>query len=286
MGEWMGWCGFDRWAWVGNQLSSEAPSSTAPAGTYMPMSRIYQMEGGADDPNAWRIAQLYAAKCVQMGPPWSLWNPMTERTDYLYLEKSWSENLSECWSNYLTSSSKDESPAEASALETPPKNIAKLDPVAKQDAAKKDPDQDLVQSEGSKQPKRCIPADPGATPPQKKTALDVSLKALKIRNMFISINGAANMLENAITSGSESWSWANNATTLKSFKDAQLSVQSVLRPFGQQFVLGDPKSMKGSFDAEAWQKHLCEFILLETPLKDLQRAQKRLCAMQKAATAG
>ena len=62
-------------------------------------------------------------------------------------------------------------------------------------------------------------------------------------------------------------------------------MKSNLTSFGQQFVLVDPKSVKASYEPENWVRELHNFCAVEEPLKALQKAQKRLCAMQKAARA-
>ena len=55
-------------------------------GTYMPISRILQMEGGAKDKAAVLATRNYVAAAYKMGGQWLLFNKMTRRTDILYLK--------------------------------------------------------------------------------------------------------------------------------------------------------------------------------------------------------
>jgi len=56
-------------------------------GEYLPFGMIVQREGGWCDPTAIEAASRYARKCQMMGKPWTQFNSMTDRVDYLYLSK-------------------------------------------------------------------------------------------------------------------------------------------------------------------------------------------------------
>jgi len=66
-------------------------------GIYRPFARIAVEQGG--DKAAYKAALRYVLKCIQLGPPWTLWNDMTDRLDFLDLEKGFTEELSQAWSN-------------------------------------------------------------------------------------------------------------------------------------------------------------------------------------------
>ena len=67
-------------------------------GTYVPFVVLWQREGGRDDPSALSCAVKYARKCVAMGPPWTSYNGMTERCEFLHLVREVSETFTKCWS--------------------------------------------------------------------------------------------------------------------------------------------------------------------------------------------
>ena len=57
-------------------------------GTYEPIMRILEKEGGKDDREAIIATMRYVDKAMKMGGDWVCWNPMTERVDILYLKNT------------------------------------------------------------------------------------------------------------------------------------------------------------------------------------------------------
>ena len=70
----------------------------ATKGRYLSASRIVQEEGG--DMEARRAAEKYIRKCILFKPPWIIYNQMTERHDFLYLERGFTEEMSKAWNLY------------------------------------------------------------------------------------------------------------------------------------------------------------------------------------------
>eukprot|EP00969_Alexandrium_andersonii_P098078 4330330-Alexandrium_andersonii.AAC.1 len=66
----------------------------------MCFKRVLELEGGRP-----RAATLYCSKCLKMGKPWILYNTMTERVDFLYIEKSQVELMETAWGSFLTEGS-------------------------------------------------------------------------------------------------------------------------------------------------------------------------------------
>lgn len=67
-------------------------------GEYMPLMKIIGEEGG--DKTAVTAGLKYAIKCARMGGRWTLWNPMTERTEFLYLRKIYKTVFTNAWNQF------------------------------------------------------------------------------------------------------------------------------------------------------------------------------------------
>ena len=52
-------------------------------GQYLPLGRIAHLEGGGR--LGWRNACKLFAKCMMMGPPWIMYDPLTEALRALYI---------------------------------------------------------------------------------------------------------------------------------------------------------------------------------------------------------
>ena len=69
-------------------------------GVYRPFGALYQRQGGKDDPLAWQAAKNIADACVKMGPPWTRYNEMSKRTEFLDMEYSHRSEFSKAWRLY------------------------------------------------------------------------------------------------------------------------------------------------------------------------------------------
>ena len=69
-------------------------------GTYVPFFILWKREGGAKDPGALAASVRHAKKALRMGPPWVTKNRMTDRIEFLHLERSVAETFFKCWSMY------------------------------------------------------------------------------------------------------------------------------------------------------------------------------------------
>ena len=68
----------------------------ATKGSYMSATRVFSMEGGtASDIDA---TKKHLSKCISMGAPFILYNPLTERFDFLWFERGFTEEMTKCWS--------------------------------------------------------------------------------------------------------------------------------------------------------------------------------------------
>jgi hypothetical protein len=69
-------------------------------GSYEPFENIVVAEGGKDSPAAWQAASRYVEKAMQLAGQWLSYNPMTERTDILYIKRKRRSVFSTAWSLY------------------------------------------------------------------------------------------------------------------------------------------------------------------------------------------
>lgn len=102
-------------------------------GTYEPFDRIVFLEG--DTPAAVDAAMKYCNKAIKMGGPWVAWNPMTERTDVLYVKKSHTKVFARLWGLYCEQSAAPSSDPSSSSRDTPAKATPKATPNVKRPAA-------------------------------------------------------------------------------------------------------------------------------------------------------
>jgi len=63
-------------------------------GTYMSAERVAEKEGN------YAAAMKHCSKAIAMGGPWISYNDMTERIDYLWLKRTFREEMSKCWSHF------------------------------------------------------------------------------------------------------------------------------------------------------------------------------------------
>ena len=80
-------------------------------GTYLSFKKIWDEEG--QDQDGFNAAMLYCARAKKLGGKWTRLNGMTDRVEFLYLRKEFTETLSEKWAMYLTQ--REESQASSSS---------------------------------------------------------------------------------------------------------------------------------------------------------------------------
>ena len=74
-------------------------------GRYLPARRICIEEG--DDLDAAEATKQYVEKACTLGGRWTSYSSMTERWEYLYISKEYSEEFSEAWRMYQISSAQE-----------------------------------------------------------------------------------------------------------------------------------------------------------------------------------
>ena len=71
-------------------------------GEYLSFGMLVKREGGWKDSSAISAATRYCQKACVMGKPWTVWNAMTERYDYLYISKLFVQDFEQSWSSFTT----------------------------------------------------------------------------------------------------------------------------------------------------------------------------------------
>lgn len=96
-------------------------------GVYKPPVKILEAEGA--DAEGLKATKKIIEKCLSMGPPWTRWNAMSERREYLHMEVSSSEIFENCWMLFKTGDVKatatvpDTVDAEGAFHASPPKRL-------------------------------------------------------------------------------------------------------------------------------------------------------------------
>jgi hypothetical protein len=80
---------------VGEKKTDERNTVDKTLGKYRSWWAIFREEEGAT--TDLQATVNICSKCIQMGFPWIEYNTMTERWDYLYIERSRSDELSVRW---------------------------------------------------------------------------------------------------------------------------------------------------------------------------------------------
>jgi hypothetical protein len=85
-------------------------------GEYMSFGMVVKREGGWKDSSAISAATRYCQKASVMGKPWTVWNSMTERYDYLYISKLFVQDFEQSWSSFTTWTKSESSEPEGTAI--------------------------------------------------------------------------------------------------------------------------------------------------------------------------
>ena len=67
-------------------------------GTYLSFKKVWDEEG--QDQDGFNAAMLYCSRATKLGSKWTRLNGMTDRVEFLYLRKEFTETLSEKWAMY------------------------------------------------------------------------------------------------------------------------------------------------------------------------------------------
>ena len=234
-------------------------------GTYMSASRVFQEEGGteADVEPTCRLLD----KSLRMGYPFTLWNPGTERLDFLHTKQGFKEKLSKSWSMFKEIGDVDDADrvlsneGQHAAASSTGKASASASATATGAAAPATGDQAAQRKDRSSRPGKRIgsssPAASGKKPrgkdavgtvavPTVDDAKKVIALAVKTKTDLNNSVAAANSMLEEIE-GNEEWDWAKGkkAEALKAAVDA---IKGATTSFSRQIASLDVTALKNLYD--------------------------------------
>ena len=251
-------------------------------GTHLPYEVIVQKEGGAASATARTASMLYIDKCLKMLGAWVSFNAMTERAEFLYIQKIHKESFTQAWSTYTTERSKSgeqpsaRAPAATAATAVPPasaRRVAPNDPeVPVATPAKR---KDLGDGENKEK---------GTVAKQRKqlSHTDKLLQhSTKVKGKYHGVmSGAATLVAN-IEAGMEDWSWADNPVNVGKLKEFLNGLRSKVDVFGNEILAKDAEDLKQSEETELPLK-LENFVALGWDIQAVEMQMKKLLAAHKA----
>ena len=242
-------------------------------GTYESVDRMIWLEGGTLA--AETAVMTYVNKAICFGGPWLSWNPMTERTDVLYVKKQYKKTFSRLWSLYCEQQQQltAQLPAAATAPAASPSQVPT---PSKVEVPPKPSKRGVVSENGAQDDKEKA---------AKKAKLDLFRKAATTKGLYLTLRGAQAQLLHSI-SGDDAYAWANNPDTLNRLKDAEAQVTKFVEgcPCNQFCIVHDAAEVrKVHGDSPDLHRHLSRFVTeLQSSLEGLQREQRRFNRMHVA----
>ena len=250
-------------------------------GTYRSFVWLLREEGS--DQDAFQRVKKYTWKCLAMGPPWTRWEPMWERMEYLHFEHKFTETFSSSWAMYEKELEKAEGDGNTSneiAQEPPAKKTrveggeATVTETEAEKAKRLKEEKEKKQKE-DKERRQQNQGRPPATPKPQTAA--------KIKTKYMLGTAAASNLDNKIEKEAE-WKWAKESPTLcQPFRDAQAKLLAYMteNTYASDFCLLNTQELKRKYsdgDSQIGQGSMVKE--LDTILDDLNKEVGRLLSMQ------
>jgi Arc/MetJ-type ribon-helix-helix transcriptional regulator len=248
-------------------------------GTYVCFAKILEHEGGKDDPAAWLAAAKYGSKCLTMGAPWTAYNSMTERVDYMLIQRSEEDVFTEAWSHtrsgVVAPAAIADAPSAtagtpvAAVVETPQKAARGQKRPAGGDPKEAGGPSQVVEAKGGKQKE--TPQKPGSTSLQKEVTKALAELA-KTKAKFASASSSMRTLMERITS-TPSWQWANTETLTKKLNGLKIEEKNFMADeFTNEVMTSDVAELRKSIKDEgallqSSKKFNTEFGILATSME-------------------
>ena len=245
------------------------------SGTYEPFDRIIHFEGGKESKPAVQAATLYVQKAKQMGGQWVMWNPMTERTDILYIKKSLKKVFQQKWDLYSTAT------GESTVIE---EEIHALTPQKSSTSSSEAVCPEAVQPSASvipTAPKKRAKPDEAEDKQTKKRKADILKKCQRCKQTYLKVTAVCREMIRNIRENEE-YSWANNDLTLKRLEEPMKTLQSEVtgNVFNNFFLLNDIAEARSKFTD--WDTRLEAFSSIESKVKGLEAETTRFNKMHSA----
>ena len=258
-------------------------------GTYMSASKVLLEEGGtaADLEPCQRILK----KCAAMGPPFVLFNEFSERRDYLYIRKEFSEEMTKSWTLYQKWSGSRISGAESSApglvagASTPVGSAAASGSLAVAELpAPMGIETPLpgaaANGKGSKRKR----GQENATPEKpekddkKKEGQKWITEATKVKAKYFKVMKAAEEMFEAVK-GDKAWVWAKSETTTAKVQQAYDQITVCQNLFSKTFHTHELNDVKKQVPADSMVKNCMDYV--NSFDKRLDELSKETCKLNK-----
>ena len=246
-------------------------------GIYKPIPVIVRDEGG--DEAARRAAKLYCQKCLAMGGPWVRFNSMTERLEFLHMEKQFIEEHERSWLLHCSETSTGSRPQ---GQEVPRKRARSEETVAgHQTGAPGGP------AAAKQKAKQRVVAAAKAAPPSNPEAQDKKLlmSVFKVKQAA-QINQSASVNLRSQIGSDDSWSWANHPTVLGQLQKAEEQLTQGLQGtvFSRDVMTLDERTWRDKYSKEQVAVEGKRFVDEIDPfVQDLAKAKQKILAMHLAA---
>ena len=266
-------------------------------GTYRSFAWLVREEG--NDTDAFHRVKKYTFKCLAMGPPWTYWDKMWERMEYLHFEHKFAETFTSSWAMYEKEQENgpERAPkraAESTAEEPPDKKARgeggegtepeteeekekrlKVEKDKEDEKKRKEEEEKKRKEEEDRKRKEDGKRRPPATPKPQTAA--------KVKTKYMLATAAATNLDNKIKNHEE-WKWAEESPkVIQPFRNAQAALIAYLteNTYASDFCLLSPQEMKKRYTDGASQAGQGGMVKdLDAILDDLQLEVKRLVDMQ------
>lgn len=258
-------------------------------GTLVPFCKIVEREGGPNDPAAVRASMLYGSKALKLGPPWIGYNSMTERVEFLQIEKSQEDIFQEAWciakeglkatpQNAAAAAAIATAPQEAEeAVGESPEKHTRPKEKAKAQAGEKNKGEPVKQDTPSKKPK--VVANQGelnkALTQAFRTKAKLASASSTLQAMLLKIPNDA------------SWQWANNQVNVQRGQDLMQEVMQLQEGlFAAELMTSEStKDLKANYKADNFLNQVLTFNECAGKLAvSLEQEVRALKAMHSART--
>ena len=229
-------------------------------------------------------AMVYCKKCIIMAGSWTTYNHMHEGQDYMWLERSHTEEFIKKWTLFTTETTTRMKSTSSSGDDQVA--IAEGSAVKRGKGAEAKPDHTKVENpKGSK--KRASSGTNDEGKPGKLTT-DAKLKVLikegtKLKHSYHQLHSAASHLVIRIES-EDTWSWARGQM-LTSLKKSLDDLAKGLGHFGNDFVVSELSTTKKKYEDHILIANLGEFVELSPLLKHVETMVNKLTDMHQRSIA-
>lgn len=227
-------------------------------GEYMNLAQLVKSEGGWEDPQAVEGVRLLVSKCMQMGEPWTMVHPQTERMTYLKLKFEFKEEFAEKWG--LFKNEFNDSVRQVRDSKQGPEGPDSTTPRTN----KGDPDG--TPSNASGQMLTGNTPTKGTQPAEaNKQVAKMWQEAAKLKNKILSSKAAADEVLKAIGTN-PAWAWANNPENVGELRGAVAQLSDSQSAFHKEFITSGSKPLKKKHDEATC---ICELKAFMATEKDL-----------------